>query len=102
LHAFRGDRPPPNITGRAVVLVDDGLATGVTARAALAALRRQHPSRLVFAAPVCSPDGFALVREYADTVVCVATPFRFRGVGEWYADFEQMTDEEVIQVLNEE
>ncbi len=101
MRAFRGSRPPPALGARAVVLVDDGLATGVTARAALAALRREGPSLLVFGAPVCSPDGRDLLAGAADAVVCVAAPARFRGVGEWYARFDQLTDDEVIAILEE-
>jgi predicted phosphoribosyltransferase len=99
LRRFRGDRPPPRIEGRAVVLVDDGLATGVTALASLTALRLQRPRRLVFAAPVCSLEGMQAVTRQADDVVCVATPDRFFGVGAWYQDFTQTTDEEVVQLL---
>ena len=99
LRRFRGDRPPPRIEGRSVVLVDDGLATGVTALASLAALKLQHPRRLVFAAPVCSPEGAQAVARHADDVVCVATPDRFFGVGAWYHDFTQTTDEEVEELL---
>src|SRR5918912_38990 len=97
--AFRGNRPPPRITGRAVILVDDGLATGVTARAALAALRLERPLRLVFAAPVCSSEASGLLAGDADAVVCVAVPYRFFGVGAWYEDFTQTTDEEVVALL---
>jgi predicted phosphoribosyltransferase len=99
LRRFRGDRPPPRIEGRAVVLVDDGLATGVTALASLTALRLQRPRRLVFAAPVCSLEGTQAVARQADDVVCVATPDRFFGVGAWYQDFTQTTDEEVVKLL---
>ena len=99
LRRFRGDRPPPRIEGRAVVLVDDGLATGVTALASLTALRLQRPRRLVFAAPVCSLEGMQAVARQADDVVCVATPDRFFGVGAWYQDFTQTTDEEVVKLL---
>jgi putative phosphoribosyl transferase len=99
MRAFRGNRPPPRITGRAVVLVDDGLATGVTARAALAALRLERPLRLVFAAPVCSHEASSLLAGDADAVVCVAVPYRFFGVGAWYEDFTQTTDEEVVAFL---
>ena len=99
LRRFRGDRPPARIEGRAVVLVDDGLATGVTALASLTALRLQRPRRLVFAAPVCSLEGMQAVARQADDVVCVASPDRFFGVGAWYQDFTQTTDEEVVELL---
>lgn len=98
---FRDDRPFPDLAGRAVVLADDGLATGVTARAALASVRRAQPATLVFAAPVCSEDGCRTLAAEGYTVVCVSTPADFRGVGEWYADFEQVTDETVIAVLRQ-
>ncbi len=100
MHAFRGSAPPPELHGRAVVLVDDGLATGVTARAALAAIREEGPSHLIFAAPVCSIEGEALLAGVADAVVCAATPERFLGVGVWYRDFEQTSDEEVLELLH--
>jgi predicted phosphoribosyltransferase len=99
LSRFRGDRPPPRIEGRSVVLADDGLATGVTALASLTALRLQRPRRLLFAAPVCSAEGAHAVARQADDVVCVATPERFFGVGAWYQDFTQTTDEEVVELL---
>jgi predicted phosphoribosyltransferase len=102
LRAFRGDRLPPDLRGRAVILVDDGLATGVTARASLAALRAEHPARLVFAAPVCSPEGRDFVAGDADAILCAATPQRFMGVGAWYQDFRQTTDEEVRDLLRTE
>ncbi len=101
LRRFRGDRPPTRIAGRSVVLVDDGLATGVTALAALAAIRVEQPRRLVFAAPVCSVEGAQTVARQADDVVCVATPERFFGVGAWYHDFTQTSDEEVIELLEQ-
>lgn len=99
LRRFRGNRPPPRIEGRSLVLVDDGLATGVTALASLTALRLQRPRRLVFAAPVCSVEGAQAVARQADEVVCVAAPDRFFGVGAWYHDFTQTTDEEVVELL---
>lgn len=101
MQRFRDDRPFPDLTGRAVVLVDDGLATGVTARAALASVRRARPEMLVFAAPVCSEDGCRALGADGYSVVCGYTPPDFRGVGEWYADFEQVTDETVIAVLRQ-
>lgn len=97
---YRGDVPWPNLAGRAVILVDDGLATGVTARAALAALRRESPARLIFAAPVCSLEGVRRIEAEGTTVVCTATPPAFRGVGEWYDRFDQTTDDEVIALLH--
>jgi putative phosphoribosyl transferase len=101
LRRFRGDRPPPRIAGRPVVLVDDGLATGVTALASLAAIRLEQPRRLVFAAPVCSVEGAETVARQADDVVCVATPDRFFGVGAWYHDFTQTSDDEVMDLLRQ-
>jgi len=99
MQRYRDGRPFPDLSGRAVVLADDGLATGVTARAALASVRHAEPATLVFAAPVCSEDGCRTLGAEGYTVVCVYTPRDFRGVGEWYADFEQVTDETVIAVL---
>jgi predicted phosphoribosyltransferase len=101
MNRFRDARPFPDLAGRAVVLADDGLAPGVTARAALASVRRAQPAMLVFAAPVCSEDGCRTLAAEGYTVVCVYTPSDFRGVGEWYADFEQVTDETVIAVLRQ-
>ncbi|MDQ6830203.1 MAG: phosphoribosyltransferase [Gemmatimonadota bacterium] len=99
LRRFRGDRPWPALADRAVILVDDGLATGVTARASLAALREEHPSRLVFAAPVCSREGVMLLERDGFTAVCAMTPDNFQGVGVWYDDFTQTSDEEVDALL---
>jgi len=101
LERYRAGRSAPVITGRAVILVDDGLATGVTARAALAALRAEHPAALLFAAPVCSADGAGTLRAEGYDVICVAAPADFRGVGEWYEEFEQLTDEDVLALLDD-
>jgi predicted phosphoribosyltransferase len=95
--AYRGDRPPPALAGRTVVLVDDGLATGATMRAAMAAVRRAGAAAVVVAVPVGPP---ALCAELeADEVVCPVTPQPFGAVGRWYADFGQTTDDEVRAAL---
>jgi predicted phosphoribosyltransferase len=96
---YRGDRPPPDVRGRTVILVDDGLATGSTMRAAIAALRAQHPARIVVAVPVGAPDTCAEFKDEADDVICARTPEPFFAVGLWYADFSQTTDEEVHDLL---
>ena len=98
-HLFRGERPPPPIEGRTVVLVDDGLATGSTMLAALRALREQSPSRVIVAVPVAAPETCELMEKEADEVVCASTPEPFHAVGLWYEDFEQTSDEEVVALL---
>ncbi|MDQ3802418.1 MAG: phosphoribosyltransferase [Acidobacteriota bacterium] len=97
--AYRDDRPPPDVRGRTVILVDDGLATGSTMRAAAAALRRQGPAGIVVAVPVSSPETCDEFRSEVDDIVCAVTPRHFRGVGMWYEDFSQTTDEEVRALL---
>jgi predicted phosphoribosyltransferase len=92
---YRGSRAPVEVEGRTVIVVDDGLATGATMRAAVAALRQQHPARLVVAVPVGARETCDLLRQEADEVVCAAMPSPFRAVGLWYRDFPQSTDEEV-------
>jgi len=98
--AYRGERPLPDVRGKDVVLVDDGLATGVTAEAALRSLRRLGPRRLVLAVPVCSRETAARLGAFADDVICAETPALFAAVGEWYEDFSQTTDEEVLDILD--
>jgi putative phosphoribosyl transferase len=98
-HLYRGDRPAPAVHGRVVILVDDGLATGSTMRAAVAALRKQHPASIVVAVPVGARDTCAEFRGVADEVVCARTPDPFFAVGLWYTDFSQTTDEEVHDLL---
>jgi predicted phosphoribosyltransferase len=97
--AYRGDRPAPRVAGRTVVVVDDGLATGVTALAALRWVRSGGPARLVMAVPVGSRPACAAVARVADDVVCLRTPRRFRAVGRWYDDFAQLTDDDVVRAL---
>jgi putative phosphoribosyl transferase len=96
---YRGDRPPPEVRGRTVILVDDGLATGATMLAAVRALRQQQPARIVVAVPIASRDTCELLRDEVDDVICAATPDPFYAVGLWYENFEQLTDEEVRELL---
>jgi predicted phosphoribosyltransferase len=97
--AYLGDAPAPEARGRTVILVDDGLATGSTMRAAALALRRRGPERVVVAVPVASRETCEELRAEVDEVVCAETPEPFRGVGRWYEDFSQTTDEEVRELL---
>lgn len=97
--AYRGDRPPPQVQGHCVILVDDGLATGATMRTAIKAIRQQQPSRIVVAVPVAPADTVQTLREEADEVVCLATPELFWAIGSWYRDFPQTSDEEVKDLL---
>jgi putative phosphoribosyl transferase len=97
--AYRGDRPEPDVKGKTVILVDDGLATGSTVRAAAKALRQQGPARIVVAVPVSAPETCDEYRIGVDEIVCAVTPEPFYGVGLWYRDFSQTTDEEVRELL---
>ncbi|MBO0682166.1 MAG: phosphoribosyltransferase, partial [Candidatus Dormibacteraeota bacterium] len=97
--AYRGHRPRPQIGGRVVILVDDGLATGASMIAALRALRPLGPRRLVVAVPTAPPDACAEVAAIADELVCPLTPRPFLSVGQWYEDFAQTSDEEVRTLL---
>jgi erythromycin esterase-like protein/predicted phosphoribosyltransferase len=97
--AYRGDRPPPDLTDRVVILVDDGLATGSTMMAAVRAARQDEPERVVVAVPVAPPEVCAALQEEADEVLCLHTPRAFGAVGAWYSDFSQTTDEEVVALL---
>jgi predicted phosphoribosyltransferase len=98
---YRGDRPPPDVRGRVAILVDDGLATGSTMRAAAAALRRQSPAEIVVAVPVASEETCEEFRSEVDHVVCARTPEPFYAVGIWYEDFTQTSDDEVRALLSE-
>jgi putative phosphoribosyl transferase len=100
--AYRQSRPPLDLKGRVVVLVDDGLATGSTMRAAVQAVRQRQPARVVVAVPVGSPETCREFSSIADEVVCARMPEPFSAVGQWYRDFSQTTDDEVQQLLNEE
>jgi predicted phosphoribosyltransferase len=96
---YRGGRPPLDVRNRRVILVDDGLATGATMHAAIAALRQLHPARIVVAVPTASPETCEEMRAEADDVICAVTPEPFQAVGRWYQDFSQTTDEEVQDLL---
>jgi putative phosphoribosyl transferase len=96
---YRGALPPPEISGKTVILIDDGLATGSTMRAAAAAVSARRPARLVLAAPVGAPESCRSLLDSADEVVCVETPDPFQGVGMWYRDFPQTSDDEVRALL---
>jgi putative phosphoribosyl transferase len=96
---LRGDRPRPVLADRIVVLVDDGLATGATMRAAVLAVRTAGPRRIVVAVPVGPPDTCAELATVADDVVCPMQPPDFMAVGQWYADFSTTTDDDVLQLL---
>lgn len=96
---FRGGRPPPRIQGRTIILVDDGLATGSTMRAAVMALREQEPARLVVGVAVGAPETCAVFEDEADEVVCALSSEPIHAVGLFYEDFEQISDEEVRELL---
>jgi len=97
---YRAGRPPVELTDRIVLLVDDGLATGATMKAAVQAVRAQRPSRIIVAVPVGSPDTCRELAGIADEVVCARTPGNFTAVGQWYRDFSETTDQEVRDLLH--
>jgi putative phosphoribosyl transferase len=96
---YHGDRAAPGVQGRTVILIDDGLATGSTMRAAAMALRKMQPSKIIVAVPVAAADTCADLSSEVDEVVCAATPEPFMAVGAWYSDFEQTSDDEVRELL---
>ena len=97
--AYRGGRGPPELTGKTVILVDDGLATGSTMRAAALAVRERRPARVVVAVPVAAAQTCDEFRDDVDEIVCAVTPRPFHAVGVWYEDFSQTSDEEVRELL---
>jgi predicted phosphoribosyltransferase len=96
---YRGARTEPDVSGKTVILVDDGLATGSTMRAAVEALQQQNPARIVVAVPVSAPETCDEYRMGVDEIICAQTPEPFMGVGMWYRDFSQTTDAEVRDLL---
>ncbi len=98
-HLYRDDRPFPTLGEQTVILVDDGLATGTTMRAAVIALQQQQPARLIVAVPVSSPEAYQEIQTLVDEIVCLETPDPFYSVGLWYQDFPQTSDAEVRDLL---
>lgn len=96
---YRGDRPKPEIKGKHVMLIDDGLATGASMRSAVRAVRSWNPAEVIVAVPTSAPDTCELFEYEADKIICLSTPEPFYGVGAWYEDFSQTTDEEVSDLL---
>ncbi len=96
---YRGDRPHPRLAGKVIILVDDGLATGSTMRAAVSALRQQNPAKIIVAVPVASADACELLSREADEVLCASIPEPFHAVGLWYDDFALTSDEDVKELL---
>jgi putative phosphoribosyl transferase len=99
--AYRGDRPPAEVSGRTVIVVDDGAATGATLQAAIAAMREKDPAMVIAAVPVAPPDAVDALESVADRVICPLVPEQFSAVGQWYRHFDQTTDEEVRRTLRE-
>jgi len=99
MHLFRGDRPEPMLKGKTVILVDDGIATGMTVRAAIEYIGQQEPGHLVLAVPVCAAGTAELLRSEVDDLISLKTPFELLAIGYWYEDFEQVSDEEVVELL---
>jgi putative phosphoribosyl transferase len=96
---YRGQRPEPELSGKIVILVDDGLATGASMRSAVSAIRQKRPAKIVVAVPVAARETCEALQEDADEVICAATPTPFFAVGQWYDIFDQTSDEEVHQLL---
>lgn len=98
-HVYRRNRPMPSLKGTTVILTDDGLATGITARAAIEAIRAMNPAEIVLAVPVCAPESAEEIRPLVDRMICLLTPSPFYAVGMWYQEFPQLMDDEVLAYL---
>ncbi len=96
---YRNGKPIGLLTNRTVILVDDGLATGVTARAAILSLKKHHPKKIIFAVPVCAQETAMHIRSMVDSITCLEHPEKFEAIGKYYADFKQVSDEEVLAQL---
>lgn len=96
---YREGKSLPDLTGKSVILVDDGMATGVTAKVAIQAVKKLNPKKIVLATPVCALDTAKGLKKYVDKLICLAAPLEFTAVGVWYKDFAQVTDQEVIEML---
>ncbi len=99
LQFYRSGRTAPEVSDRVAILIDDGIATGYTFRAALEGLRRRNPKKLIAAAPVAARDSAEMLQSFADELICLSIPFSFFAVGSWYRSFDQTSDEEVASVL---
>ncbi len=96
---YRNGKPFPNIEHNTVILVDDGIATGITIQAAIQGVQKLNPKNIIVAAPVCSQYAYDLLSPLVSQIVCIQTPATLEAIGKWYIDFHQMTDEEVISLL---
>ena len=99
LRFYRGEHPAPDVAGKTVIVVDDGIATGYTFRASLESLHQRRPDRLVAAAPVAARDSAEMLKAFADDVVCLHMPVSLSALGAWYANFDQTSDEEAVAIL---
>lgn len=99
VEVYRGGQPLPDLTGKTVILADDGMATGITAKAAIKSVKKLNPKKIVLVSPVCALDIIEGLKSQVDEVLCLATPYEFTAVALWYKDFQQISDEEVINML---
>ncbi|MBI2338422.1 phosphoribosyltransferase [Candidatus Daviesbacteria bacterium] len=97
---YRGGVPLPDLKGKTVILVDDGIARGITVKAGIEAAKKLNPKKIILAIPVCASDTLESLKRMVDDIVCLATPVKFMAVGSWYKNFAQISDEEVVKLLN--